>query len=112
MINADRDTTWKCHEQHHLLTSLVSSNGDGRHRPGEWAELRDSVQRLNLEGVVGMSDEVQYSHRGVGQAHMSGDEAYAFSTQLTVPGLSPALLTHHVVGKILPASHVTGRAPL
>lgn len=48
------------------LTTLISADGDDGHLARKGAHVRDTVQRLDLKGVVGVRGEVHDSDCGVG----------------------------------------------
>lgn len=50
----------------HLLTPLIGVDRDDRHLTRERAHVRDAVEGLDLEGVVGVCGEVCDSDGGVG----------------------------------------------
>lgn len=50
----------------HILTPLVGVDCDDRHLTRERTHVRDAVEGLDLEGVVGVCREVRDSDGGVG----------------------------------------------
>lgn len=61
--------------QHQLiLTTLVGADRDDRHRTRERTHVRDAVEGLDLEGVVGVGREVGDSDGAVGEAQRPREE--------------------------------------
>lgn len=95
------------------LTSLVSGDADSSELPGEAAERRDAVERVDLEGVVGVCQQVHHGDRGVGEAALPRQEAHVVAAGLAVPAAATAaFLADDVEGDVLPAPRVQGPAPV
>lgn len=92
---------------------MVCVDGDVDQRPRRHAQRGDAVHGLHVEGVAGVHREVQYRHRGAGQAERPGDEAQVRLAGLALGHAAPvAALAEDVVGDVLPAPRVVGRHPL
>lgn len=94
------------------LTCLVGCYGDSGVLAGSGGQGGYSIQRLDLEGVVGVGQQVGHGDGGVVEAHGAGQEAHCGPTRLTQPGPRPAALAHHVEGQVLPAARVLRPAPV
>lgn len=70
---------------------MVGGDGDGGVLPHLGRQRRHTVLRLDLEGVVGVCQQVGHRHRGVVEAGGSGQEAHVASAGLAA--LSPTAAT-------------------
>lgn len=72
-------------------------------------QLGHAVQGFHGEGVVGVGEEVDHSHRPLRQPQLLGHEANAGAARLPLPPHAPA--TAHAVGEVHPAPAVGRRRP-
>lgn len=100
---------------------MVGGDGDGGVLPHPGRQRRHAVQRLDLEGVVGVSQQIGHRHRGVEEARGPGQEAYVAPAGLAalraaaaaaVGAAATATLADHVEGDVPAAAAVLRPAPL
>lgn len=94
------------------LTSLVGCDADSSKLPGEGAEVRHAVDGVDLEGVVGVCQQVHHGDRGVGEPALPRQEPHVVAAGLALPAAPSALLADNVEGDVLPAPRVQGPAPV
>lgn len=102
---------------------MVGGDGDGGVLPHLGRQRRHAVLRLDLEGVVGVRQQVGHRHRGVVEAGGSGQEAHVASAGLAalspaaaaaaaVDGAAAATLAQHGEGDVPAAAAVLRPAPV
>lgn len=94
------------------LTSLVGGDADGSKLPGQGTEVGDAVDGVDLEGVVGVCQQVHHGDGGVGEAALPWQEPHGAAARLALPPATPALLADDVEGDVLPAPRVQRPAPV
>lgn len=96
---------------------MVGGDGDSGVLPHLGCQRRDAVLRLDLERVVGVSEQVAHRHRGVVEARGSRQEAHVAPTRLatlsaTVAGDAAAAFAEHGEGDVLAPAGVLRPAPV
>lgn len=101
------------------LTGLVGCDGDGGVLPHFGRQRRHAVLRLDLEGVVGVRQQVGHCHRCVVEAGGSGQEAHVASAGLAAlrsgavgAAATAATLAQHGEGDVPAAAAVLRPAPV
>lgn len=89
---------------------MVGSDGDGGVLPHFGRQRRHAVLRFNLEGVVGVREQVGHCHRCVVEAGGSGQEAHVASAGLTALRAAAGAVGGHGAAATL-AQHGEGDVP-
>lgn len=93
-------------------TCLVRGDVDHSSAAGLWAQVGDTVDRLDPEGVVHVGQQVGHQQAGLCQAGLLWDEASSTPTSLTVAQGPGAAAAYCVVGDVAAATWVQRRGPL
>lgn len=94
------------------LTRLVGGDVDRSEAGRAGTLLRDSVDRLDLEGVPGVSQQVADVDAGVRQSQLTGDKLHVVPTAGAPAAPATAALADDVVDQVVPASALLRGAPL
>lgn len=93
-------------------TCLVCGDVDHSSVAGLGAQVGDTVDCLDPEGVVHVGQEVGHQQAGLRQACLLRDKASSTPTSLTVAQGPGAAAAHRVVGDVTAAAWVQRRGPL
>lgn len=94
------------------LTSLVGGDVHRCKLRGEGALVGDTIHCLDLEGVLGMGQQVTDVDAGLRQAQLAWGELHIVPTACACPTARAAALADDVVDQVLPAPRVSWRGPL
>lgn len=94
------------------LTGLVGGDVDGDVLLREGALAGYAIDRLDLEGVGGVSPEVADEDAGVSEAQLARDKVHVVVAAGAGAPVRAAFLAHDVVGDIVPAARLPRRVPL
>jgi len=94
------------------LTSLVGGDVHRCEVRGEGALVGDAVHRLDLEGVLGVGQQIADVDAGLRQAQLAWGELHVVPTTRARPTAGAAALADDVVHQVLPAPRVPRRGPL
>lgn len=95
-----------------VLTSLVGGNIYGNMLRGVWTLIADTIDRLYLEAVDCVSQQVADEHPGLSQTQLSGNKLHVVVAVGTGPPVGLALLAHYVVDDVIATARLPGRMPL
>lgn len=86
------------------LTCLIGSDVDRGKLRDEGALARDAVDRLDLEGVLRVGQQVADVDVPLGQAELPRDELHVFVATHALPTLHAALLADDVIQQVTSAT--------
>lgn len=93
-------------------TGLVGGDINGDVLRWVRALVADAVDRLDLKGVEGVSQQVADEHPAFGQAQLSRDEVHVVVAVGAGPSVGAALLAHNVVDDVAAAACLPRGVPL
>lgn len=93
-------------------TCLVRGDVDHSGAAGLRAQVGDTVDGLDPEGVVHVGQQVGHQQAGLYQARLLWDKASSAPTSLTVAQGPGAAAAHCIVGDVTAATWVQRRSPL
>lgn len=95
-----------------ILTRLVGGDVDRSKLGRIGALVRDAVHSLDLEGVLGVSQQVADVDVGVHQSQLTGDELHVVPAAGAAAAAAAAALADDVVDHVLPAAALLRGTPL